>query len=209
MAGEKKKKDYSKLLNSLYFIGMTFAVAGIVFFGYLKLTDTELFIFSRVISCYTVCFAAVMAILVCRFIYVFVKNGRKFSYQIALQAVVAAVATLCSVNSTAEDINKSKVNNVVKINESTNVILCEVDCKTGHTRIDVYRERGRFAKKIGEIDEMPFSVKCIESGAYNCYASDGGDKVFVECSYGTYDNSEHMLVPEYDNGVLTYKFDLN
>lgn len=209
MAEEKKKKDYSKLLNLLYCIGMTLAVAGIVFFGYLKLTDTELFIFNRVISCYTVCFAAVMAVLVCRFIYVFIKNGRKFSYQIALQAVAAAIVSVCAVNSTAEDISKSKVNDLVKLNESTSVILCEADGKTGHTRIDVYRRRGRFAKKIGEIDEMLFSVKCIESGAYNCYASDDGDKVIVECSYGTYGDGVYMLVPEYDSGVLTYTFELN
>ncbi|MDE6774720.1 MAG: hypothetical protein K2J37_00195 [Ruminococcus sp.] len=205
---EKKKIDYSKLLNSLYYIGITLGAAGIAFFGYLKLTDTELFIFSRIISCYTVCLAVVTVVLAYRFIRVFIENEKKFNYMIALQAVVASVALACAVNSMAEDINKSKVNDVVKINERTSIILCEVENKSGHTQIDVYCKRGRFAKKTGEIDEMMFSVKCIESGAYNCYSSDDGNTAVVECFYGIYGNGS-ILIPEYDTGMLTYVFDLN
>ncbi|MDE5765406.1 MAG: hypothetical protein K2I00_10710 [Ruminococcus sp.] len=205
---EKKKFDYSKLLDSLHYVGITSGVAGIAFFSYLKLTDTELFVFNRVMSCYTVCFAIITGVLAYRFVRVFIANEKKFNYVITLQAIVASVILACAVNSLAEDVNKSKINDVIEINENISVVLCEVENKSGHTRIDVYSRRGRFAKKTGEIDEMMFSVKCIESGAYNCYSPDDGNSAVVECFYGIYGNG-NVLSPEYNTGMLTYVFDLN
>ncbi len=205
---EEKKKG-SKSYETFYYIIMTLAVAGFGFFGYMKLTDTEIYVFDRIIGCYTICFTAALIFLAVRIFTLFKKNGKKLSYQFWLMAVAGGITAACVINSIAEDFGKSKVKGILEINETTKVFLCESTQKNGHTQIDVYRVKGRLARKLGEIDETLFSVRCIEQDMYS-YAVSGDESLLtVNCQYGVYGNGMYMLSPTYDTGTLSYTFKLD
>lgn len=204
MADDKKLK----MNDALYYIGITAAAAAFCFFGYMKLTDTELFIFDRIIGCYTICFTAVLSFLVIRVMMIYSKS-KKFAYQTILMIIAAVVAAVCLINSIAEDSRKSKTKDVLNIVEGTDVFLCEDVEKSGHTRIDVYRVRNRLAKKIGEIDERYFSVRCVEEDTYTYNVSDDYSIININCHYGTYGNDMISLNPAFDTGVMTFSFVLD
>ncbi len=206
MADDKKKG--AKAYETFYYIAMTLAVAAFAFFGYMKLSDTEIFIFDRLIGCYTICFTVVLVFTVIRIITMYRKKN-KIDYQTGLMIASGVVAATCFINSFAEDCAKSKTKEIVEINETTNVFLCERIEDNGHTKIDVYRVRDRMAKKIGEIDEKPFSTRCVSEGTFKCETSDNGDIITITCNYGEYYDERVMLKPEYDKGYLTYSFALN
>lgn len=205
MADEAKEKG-AKAYEAFYYIVMTLAVIGFGFFGYMKLTDTELYIFDHIIGCYTICFTAALVFIAVRWLTLFRKNGKKFNYQLWLMTAACAVAAACFINSVCEDFGKSKVREVVKINATTDVFLCEPTEKDGSTRIDIYRIGGRLVRKLGEIDEKLFSVKCIQDGLYTCTVSDDGSMITVNCEYGVFGDGIHMLNPAYDTGNLSYTF---
>lgn len=207
MADEKKKG--AKAYEFFYYTLMTLAVAAFGFFGYMKLTDTEIYVFDCIIGCYTICFTAALVFLVVRILTLLRKNGKQLSYQFWLMAAACGITAACFVNSIAEDIGKSKVKGVLEINETMNVFLCESTQKSGHTQIDVYRVKGRLACKLGEIDETLFSVKCIEQDMYS-YAVSGDESLLtVSCQYGVYGNGMYMLSSTYDTGTLSYTFKLD
>lgn len=207
MADDKKKSaKAAKAYETFYYIFITLAVMGFGYFGYLKLTDTDIYFYDRVINCYTLCFAAAFVFLALRVLIVFRKIN-KVSYQLGLMMVACGISGVCLINSVAEDFSRSKVRDIIEINEATDVLLCEVGKE--NTRIDVYRVRGRLAKKIGEIDETYFSVKCLEQGMYSCDVSADGSVITVNCNYGVYGNGIYMIIPAYDTGTLSFNFEIN
>ncbi|MBR6580046.1 MAG: hypothetical protein IKK66_01980 [Ruminococcus sp.] len=206
MADDKKKG--AKAYETFYYIAMTIAVAAFAFFGYMKLSDTEIFIFDRLIGCYTICFTVVLVFTVIRIITMYRKKN-KIDYQTGLMIASGVVAATCFINSFAEDCAKSKTKDVLVVNEATNVFLCERIEDNGHTKIDVYRVRDRMAKKIGEIDERPFSTRCVAEDTYEYVVSDNGDIITITCEYGKYYDEKVALKPEYDKGYLTFSFALD
>lgn len=208
MAEEKKKSDKAaKAYASFYYIFMTLAVMGFGYFGYLKLTDTDIYFYSRVINCYTLCFTAAFIFLALRIFIVFHKNGNKVSYQVWLLIISCMISCICLINSVAEDFSRSRITDTIEINEDTEVLLCETGDES--TRIDIYRVKGGFVKKIGEIDETYFSVKCIEQDLYTCDVSEDGSLITINCNYGVYGNGIYMIAPAYDTGTLSYTFQIN
>lgn len=201
--GEKKG---GKAIAVIYYIAVTLAAAAFGFFGYMKLTDTELYLFNSVIGCYTICFGAVLGFTVIRFLTLLKKNGNKFNYPIALMLSAAGIAGACFVNSLAEDIGRSKVKDILEMDETTKIFLCEVSDKEDRSVIDVYRVRDRFVHKIGTIDERLFSVKCIEGDLYSYSFSEDKSLVTIQCQYGVYGDGLYMLNPSFDTGVLNYTF---
>lgn len=203
--GEEKKK--SNASDAFYYIGITLAAAAFCFFGYMKLADIEIFIFNRIIGCYTICFTAVVVFLLIR-IYTLYSKTKHVNYQVVLMSIACFVGALCFINSIAEDFSKSKRKDKITVNETTMVYLCERVEKSGHTKIDVYRVRDRLVKKIGEIDEKPFSVRCVAEGAYDYFVGDNGDVITINCKYGKYYDERVALKSEYDKGYLSYTFAL-
>lgn len=205
MADDKKKL---KANDVFYYIGITLAALAFCVFGYMKLADMEIFVFDRIIGCYTICFTAVTAFMLVR-IFTMYSKTKKIDYQTWLMIVACVVSGACLINSVAEDFGKSKVKDGIKINEATMVYICESTQKNGHTKIDVYRVRDRMAKKLGEIDEKPFSVKCVADKKYTYDISENGDIITIHCNYGSYNDERVMLKPGYDQGVLSYPFALD
>lgn len=185
---------------------MTLAVIAFGFFGYMKLADIELVVLGRLIGCYTICFIVVLGFLIVR-IFALYDKLKKFDYQMGLMVAAAVIGLLCFVNSFAEDMGKSKTKEIVTVNETTEVYLCERMEKNGHTKIDVYRVRDYQAKKIGEIDERPFSARCVSEKAFSHTISENGDIISITCNYGTYTDEKTVL--KSDVGYLTYSFALD
>lgn len=197
-----------KKSNALYYISITLAAFAFCFFGYMKLFDVEIFIFNRIIGCYTICFTAITAFLLIR-IYAIYKTTKKVNYQLWLMILSASVSGICLINSVAEDFGKSKTKIEIIVNEATNVYLCERNISDEHTKIEVYRVRDRLAKKLGEIDETPFAVRCIAGNKCKWDISEDGVTLNVHCEYGTYSDETVNLKPELDDGTLSYSFTIN
>ena len=206
MADDKKKG--TKTYEVFYYIFITLAAMAFCFFGYMKLTDTEIFIFNRIIGCYSICFTAVTTFLLIR-IFTIYKKTKKINYQLGLMILAGLVSVICLVNSVAEDCGKSKIKDEVEVNAAVKVYLCESTQKNGHTKIEVYRVRDRLAKKLGEIDEKPFAVRCVADQAYKCIVSDNQDIITINCNYGEYYDERVELKKEYDKGYLSYSFALD
>lgn len=204
--GDEKKK--SKAIDVFYYIGITAAAIAFCFFGYMKLADMEVFLFNRIIGCYTICFTAVTGFILVR-IYAMYKKTKKADYQLWLMIIAGVVSVACLINSTAEDFGKSKIKKEIIVNEATSVYLCESTQKNGHTKIEVYRVRDRIAKKLGEIDEKPFSVRCVADDKITDTISENGDIITIHCEYGEYRDERVELKPAYDKGVLSYPFALD
>lgn len=206
MADDKKKG--LKAADIFYYIGITLAAIAFCFFGFMKLADIEIFVFNRIIGCYTICFTAVTAFMLVR-IFTMYSKTKKIDYQTWLMIAACVVSGACLINSIAEDSNKSKVRAEIEVNAATKVFLCESTEKNGHTKIGVYRVRDRMAKKLGEIDEKPFSVRCVADKKYTYDISENGDIITVHCNYGSYNDERVALKPGYDQGVLSYPFALD
>lgn len=206
MADDKKK--FAKAYDAFYYIFITLAVIGFIYFGYMKVFDTEIYFYNRVINCYTLCFTAAFIFLALRILIVFRRSGNKVGYQLLLMIISCGISGVCLINSLAEDFSRSKIMDIIEINETTDVFLCENGDETS-TKIDIYRVRGRLAKKIGEIDETYFSVKCIEQDMYTYNISEDGSLLTVNCNYGVYGNGVYMIIPAYDTGTLTFTFEIN
>lgn len=204
MADDKKK--FAKAYDTFYYIFITLAAVGFGFFGYLKLTDTDIYFYDRVINCYTLCFTAAFVFLALRILIVFRRSGNKVSYQLWLMIAAALISGACLINSLAEDFSRSKIMDIIEIDENTDIFLCETGDE--NTQIDIYRVKDRMARKIGEIDETYFSVKCIEQGMYSYEISDDGTFITIYCNYGVYGNGIYMIVPAYDTGTLSYTFQI-
>lgn len=204
--GEEKKK--SKAVDVFYYIGITAAAIAFCFFGYMKLADMEVFLFNRIIGCYTICFTAVTGFILVR-IYAMYKRTKKADYQLWLMIIAGVISVACLINSAAEDFGKSKIKEEIIVNEATSVYLCESTQKNGHTKIEVYRVRDRIAKKLGEIDEKPFSVRCVADKRFSSDVSENGDIITIHCEYGEYRDERVELKPGYDKGVLSYPFALD
>ncbi len=205
MADEKKKG--LKAIEVFYYIFITLAVLAFCIFGYMKLADMELLILDRLIGCYTICFTAVTVFMLVRILLMYNK-AKKIGYQMWLMIIACVVSGVCLINSVAEDSSKTKVKGIIKVNDATKVLLCEITQKNGHTKIDVYRVRDRMAKKLGEIDEKPFSVRCVAEKKYDHYLSDNQDIITIVCNYEKYYDEMVELKPEYDKGYLEYSFAL-
>lgn len=203
MAEENRKKA----LDVLYYIGITLAAIAFCFFGYMKLADVELFLFNRIIGCYTICFVAVTFFLLVRIMGGY-KKLKKLDYQLWLMVISCVVSAACLINSVAEDSGKSKTKTEIVVNEATNVYLCESIQKNGHTKITVYRVRDRLVKKLGEIDEKPFTSRCIADNRCTWDISENGDIITIHCNYGKYVDERVELKKEYDTGTLSYPFAL-
>ena len=204
MAGENK----SKASNTLYYISITLAALAFCFFGYMKLFDVEVFFLNRIFGCYTICFTAVTAFLFIR-IYAIYKVTKKITYQLWLMIAAAAVSGSCLINSIAEDSGKSKTKIEIIVNDATNVYLCERKISDEHTKIEVYRVRDRLAEKIGEIDEKPFSVRCVADNRCKWDISEDDKTITVHCEYGEYRDEMVNLKPELNDGTLSYSFTIN
>lgn len=204
--GDEKKK--SKGYDIAYYTLMTAAIIAFAFFGYMKLADVEIVLFNRIIGCYTICFTVVLVFLIIR-IFALYDKIKKIDYQMGLMISAGIIALLCFINSIAEDFGKSKTKDIITVNETTDVYLCECMEDNGHTKIDVYRVRDRLAKKIGEIDERPFAYRCVADDSYSYSIGENGDIIDITCNYGQYIDERTVLKSGYDSGYLTYSFALD
>lgn len=210
MADAGKKE---KVMETFYFILMTLLVVGFGFFGYCKLTDSSVRLFGRLFGCYSLGFFAGLLFLIVRSIMIFVKTGNKMSYRLFLNLSAVVITLFCVINSMATDIKSSGTKDILKLGDKSSVMLCESvftddnDAVT-EVRIDVYSMNGRICRKLGEIDETLFSVRCIETDSYRYYISEDGRQLTLECLYGTYGSGTYTLTPQADTGTLTYIFEI-
>ncbi len=210
MADAGKK---AKVMETFYFILMTLLVCGFGFFAYCKLTGTSLRLFGRLFGCYSMGFSAVFLFFAVRSVMVFVKTGKKMSYRLFLSLSAVLITLFCLINCLATDISSSGTKDILKLGEKNSVMLCEsvVTDDNGavtEVRIDVYGMNGRLCRKLGEIDETLFSVRCVETDSYRYYISEDGRQLTLECLYGTYGNGTYTLSPQADTGKLTYIFEI-
>lgn len=203
----------AKVMETFYFILMTLLVCGFGFFGYCKLTDSYIRLFGRLFSCYSLGFFAVLLFFIVRSVMVFVKTGKKMNYRLFLNLSAAVITLFCMINSMAADIKSSGTMDILKLGDKSRVMLCESvftddDGSITEVRIDVYGMNGRICRKLGEIDETLFSVRCVETDSYRYYISEDGRQLTLECLYGAYGNGTYMLTPQADTGTLTYIFEI-
>ncbi len=210
MAGEGKK---AKVTETFYFIFMTLLVCGFGLLVYCKLTDSSFRLFGRLFSCYSMGFSAVFLFFAVRSVTVFVKNGKKMNYRLFLDISAVVMTLFCLINCLAADINSSGTKDILKVGDKNRVMLCESvftdeNGAVSEVRIDVYSMNGRLCRKLGEIDETLFSVRCVETDSYRYYISDDGRQLTLECLYGAYGNDTYSLTPQADTGKLTYIFEI-
>ncbi|MCM1529050.1 MAG: hypothetical protein NC093_03540 [Alistipes sp.] len=210
MADPGKK---AKVMETFYFILMTLLVCGFGFFAYCKLTGSSIRLFGRLFGCYSLGFFAVLLLLIVRSVMVFIKTGKKMNYRLFLDISAVVITLFCLINCLATDIKASGTKDILKIGDKNRVMLCESvftdenDVVT-EVRIDVYSINGRLCRKLGEIDETLFSVRCVETDSYRYYISDDGRQLTLECLYGAYGNGTYSLTPQADTGKLTYIFEI-
>ncbi|MBP3379898.1 MAG: hypothetical protein J6K77_03425 [Ruminococcus sp.] len=210
MADAGKK---AKVMETFYFIFMTLLVLGFGFFAYCKLTDSSLRLFGRLFGCYSLGFFAVLLFFIVRSVMVFVRTGKKMNYRLFLDISAVVITLFCLINSLATDMKASAAKDILRLGDKSSVMLCESvltddnDAVT-EVRIDVYAMNGRLCRKIGEIDETLFSVRCVETDSYRYYISEDGRQLTLECLYGTYGSGTYTLTPQADTGTLTYVFEI-
>ena len=144
---------------------------------------------------------------------VFVRTGKKMNYRLFLDISAVVITLFCLINSLATDMKASAAKDILRLGDKSSVMLCESvltddnDAVT-EVRIDVYAMNGRLCRKIGEIDETLFSVRCVETDSYRYYISEDGRQLTLECLYGTYGSGTYTLTPQADTGTLTYVFEI-
>ncbi|MDE5569856.1 MAG: hypothetical protein K2J47_04855 [Ruminococcus sp.] len=215
MADDKKSV---KLSNTIPYFVRIFIAAAVVFFSWLKLADRSIYIFNTVFSCYTFAFFSAFTILLIYLLDCMKKNNGNFNFNSGFIIVVLCALLLCLINSGAEDIKNSKVKDVLPVGTVTeenldvpSIVLCEVTefnnmMNADSTYIDVYRVKGRIAKKLGVIDEVYFSVECIKDNMYTYFINEKNNTITIECSYGFFGDGIVEMNPAYETGKIQYVF---
>lgn len=210
MADAEKK---AKVLETFYYIFMTILVCGFGFFCYCKLTDSSVRIFGRLFGCYSLGFFAVLLFFIVRSVMVFLRTGKKMNYRLFLDLSAVVITLFCFINCLATDMKSSGTKDILRLGEKSRAMLCETvftddDGAITEICIDVYSMNGRICRKIGEIDETLFSVRCVETDSYRYYISEDGRQLTLECLYGTYGSDTYELTSQADTGSLTYIFEI-
>lgn len=218
MAEDKKS---AKFANAVPYLVKILIAAAVAFFGWLKLADRYIYIFDTVFKCYTFAFFSAFTILLVYLLNYMKKNNGNFNFNSGVITAILCVLLVCLVNSGAEDIKNSKVKDVLPIGAVTEentdvpaVVLCEVTqfnkmLNDYSTYIDVYRVKGRLARKLGVIDEVYFSVECVKDGLYDYFINYERNTVTIECSYGSFGDGIIEMNPAYETGKIQYVFKLD
>ncbi len=210
MTAEKK---FVGLNNFLHCISMITIVGVLAIFGCLKLSDSSLYIFDIIIDCYTFGFISAFIILSIKLVFHLKKDEWEFHFNSEILAGALGIVLVCMINGIAEDIKSSKVKDILPIDERIRIVLCEV---TEHNNmidddssyINVFKVNNNIARKLGVIDEVYFSVKCVEENMYNYFFDAESKTVTIECSYGWFGDGVVMMNPDCETGKIQYVFNL-
>lgn len=205
-----KKKSYKDAL-------FTAEALAVMFLSFLMLLavsgDGRICILGAMLSSVTasVLAASMMALIVLAIACTRKKDdGKLKEFPAIVSGIAVFFCVVCLIIGVVRDISDTKIKGELNISEEESVILTETTVKnkyteTERTHITVYlKGEGLTAKKLGEIDETMFTVKCIESGSYNCYYNSENETVTVICYHGGYGNGIASLL--YDEGSMTYNF---
>lgn len=209
--GNKKKTDPNEVF---YYILLVLAVIGLAYFTYLRLNDLSLYFMGSIFCSYTVGFFGAFLFLGIRISALLTRTKGKYNLQLWALTIAAVLVFACGLSSFTIDVRRSKLIDVLTIDEETTVLLSEYtehDKLTDADRVylDVYKLSGKtVSKKLGQIDETYFAVRCVETDSYTYTV--GEDGVFtLDCQYGSYGGGLFVLAPYADTGHLTYDFKLN
>ena len=213
--GEKKKRDYTLLKETPFFLVMLVMlllfVAGLL--G--KYMGISMLVAGKLLSCDSFTWASVM--IMCAVVLTYSGMRRKDGTVKKAPFVVAVILMVLTafpfISGLVSDLKETSVSENTVVDADTDALLTEVTSHDTasdkeHTHINVYKITGIFAKKLGEIDETYYSIKALEEGKLVCTYSDDASVLMIECGYGTFGNDRVQLTPEYDTGTLKYEFKL-
>lgn len=209
--GNKKKTDPNEVF---YHILLVAAVIGLAYFTYLRLNDMSLYFMGSIFDCNTVGFFGAFLFLGIRISALLTRTKGKYNLRLWTLTVAAVLVFACGLSGFTIDVRHSKLIDVLTIDGETTVLLSEYTehdklTDTERVYLDVYRSNGKTsAKKLGQIDETYFAVRCVETDSYTYTVSDDG--IFtLDCQYVSYGGGPFVLSPYADTGHLTYNFKLN
>lgn len=203
-----------------YLVKIIIAVC-VAIFGWLKMADRYIYIFGTVFNCYTFAVVCAFFILLVYLVGYIKKNNGNFNFNSGFFTAILCILLVCAVNCTVEDVKKSKIKDVLPISAVTendadvpSVVLCEVTefnstVNDYSTYINIYRVKGRIARKIGVIDEVYFSAECIKDGLYNYFINYEKNTIMIECFYGYFGDGIVEINPAYETGKIQYVFKLD
>lgn len=210
MTDEKKLVG---LNNFLHCVSVITIVGVLAVFGCLKLSDSSIYVFGIIIDCYTFGFISAFIILSAKLVFHLKKDEWKFHFNSEMLAGALGIVLVCMINGIAEDAKASKVKDILPVDERTKIVLCEV---TEHNNmidddssyINVFKVNNNIARKLGIIDEVYFSVKCVEEDMYIYFFDAESETVTIECSYGCFGDGIVMMNPDCETGKIQYVFKL-
>lgn len=187
---ETKKKNKTGILDIMVLVILVIILG---FFIYLKVIDSELFLFGYVwyVNCILIFFQMVM------FIYYFIswigqpKSKKRTKCMVVCVVFFALEAGLLAWYS-YEEINEKTDREQFVLSDGNEILLSEriTHSTIGETRfeytyMDVYQINGIAAKKLGRIDETYFSNKCLLQDKYSYEYDEAGKKLTVICEHGS------------------------
>ncbi|MDE5937330.1 MAG: hypothetical protein K2G83_08000 [Ruminococcus sp.] len=207
------EKKLVRLNNFMHCVSVTAIVGVLAVFGCLKLSDSSLYIFDIIIDCYTFGFISAFIILSIKLVLHLKKDEWEFHFNSEMLAGALGIVLVCMINGIAEDAKASKVKDILPIDKRIKIVLCEV---TEHNNmidadssyINVFKVNNNIARKLGVIDEVYFSVKCVEEDMYTYFFDAESGTVTIECSYGWFGDGTVMMNPDYETGKIRYVFKL-
>lgn len=210
MADEKK---LVKLNNFLQCASRIAVVGVLAVFGCLKLSDSSLYMFNTIIDCYTFGFISAFIILLIKLVLHLKRDEWKFHFNSEMLAGALGVVLVCMINSVAEDAKASKVRDILPVDERIRIVLCEVTeynnmMNADSSYINVFKVNNNVARKLGVIDEVYFSAKCVEEDMYTYFIDSESGTVTIECSYGWFGDGIVMMNPDYETGKIQYIFSI-
>lgn len=209
--GNKKKPDLNEVFYNIFVV---LAVIGLLYYTYLRINGMSLYFMGSIFGCDTAGFFAAFLFLGIRISALLTRTGGKFNLRLWTLTAAAALVFVCGISSFTVDVKHSKLIDVLTIDGETTVLLSEYTERdkltdTEYVYLDVYRSNGKtVAKKLGQIDETYFAVRCVDTDSYTYTVSDEG--IFtLDCQYVSYGGGQFVLAPYADTGHLTYDFKLN
>lgn len=121
--------------------------------------------------------------------------------------IMGIVTTVLDIHSS---VKRQIASDKISLSDGNEIFLAEnetkEDSEVKKREIYVYSLNGCFVKKIGNINELYFSNKCIQQDKYSYKYGESTGKLVITCEYGSFGNDIVSLKEEYDDGFLDYEF---
>lgn len=206
-----KKVKLSTLAPWIVFL-MTSAV--LVLAMYMVLTKQSLYLFGYIFDESSVKFFGI-SMLYIGFIIGYFRSKSTMSKKkfIIINVFLTAVLIMCiaiTVLDIRSSVKRQIASDKISLSDGNEIFLAENEAKEDSEvrkrEICVYSFNGCFVKKIGKINELYFSNKCIQQNKYTYKYDESTGKLVITCEYGSFGNDIVSLKEEYDDGFLDYEF---